>query len=366
MKKIWLASFFLVLLSASVLAFQPAAAPYGIGARYGAMGGAGSALATDLSCAYYNPAGIASSGLFELKVGLGGATDGLNEIYKIISTAGDPEKFLSQNFLSTFDLNGNINAILGINLNGVGLSAVSVGNLALLKPTAGTLVGSSATGMFATEGIATLARRFSTPFLPIASLDAGINIKSVSSFTLSSTATGIINSQEQVIKGSGIGFDIGARGKVNSPLFPVAVAVVIRDLGETMKNKVTTKATTYNPLNGDIVSQTSTDTDGADTTTPTTLTLGVATTLPGIGLSLAMDLDSVSGSQTYSVTHLGIEYPILLHTLTLRGGLVSGGPGGNISMTTMGISVLGINYAVMIDSKNSKNNSSMLDFSFAL
>ena len=365
MKKLIVFLLCLALSSASAFAFQPSNLPYGVGAKYGAMGGAGSALCDDLTSTYYNPAGILKANLFEAKVAAGGATDGLNEIYKVISAVEDPEKFLSENFVRTFNLNGSLNIQIGVNLNKVGLSSISVGYLNLTKPTPLTMVGGKASGIFIAETSAVLGYSFSTPALPVASIDTGVNIKSINSFSSVSTAVGQFESNEEVRKGAGMGFDAGARAGINTA-WPTHFAVVIRDVGSTLNEDVTTKVTTYDAT-GAITDQTSSTAPGGSTTSPTTLTLGVATRIPVVDLVLAADIDSVSGSGTsYSVTHLGVEYPIAGGFAKLRGGLINGGPNDSISMATMGYGIGFFNGALMLDSKNAKNNSMIFDFSIVI
>ncbi|MEA3493933.1 MAG: hypothetical protein U9R38_06060 [Candidatus Margulisiibacteriota bacterium] len=367
MKKIIFASLILALVSTSTLAFQSAYAPYGFGAKFGAMGGAGSALCDDVMCVYYNPAAIASGSLGELKVGMGAATDGLNDIMQVVNSVEKPEDFLSQYFTQTFDMNGSLSALMGVKIQKVGVSVISVGRLNLTKPDINTLVGSSATAMFGTEAAATLGYRFAIPALPIGSLDLGLNIKSINSFSSQSTASGVSSSTEQVTKGTGTAFDLGARAGLEAG-WPTKIAIVMRDISSTLKNDITTKNTTYNPLTGAILTQTTTSAAGVGTTSPVTTTIGVGTKIPVIGLVLAADLDSVSGSGTsYSVTHIGAEMPIAGGLIVLRGGMVSGGPSGSpISMTTYGAGIWGLNVALMLDSETPKNNSTIFDFGFSM
>ncbi|KPJ69009.1 hypothetical protein AMJ44_04905 [candidate division WOR-1 bacterium DG_54_3] len=368
MKKIVLACMLLGLCISSVYAFPSGSIPYGVGAKYAAMGGAGAAIVDDISCAYFNPAGILKTGSFGLKIGAGAATEGMNELIKASSGANDPAKFFSDNFDKTVNINGGLNTMIGLNISKVGLSVIPITTLVLSKPTAGTIVGSSITASAAYEAIATLGYGLSFPGLPFASLDLGANIKSVNSIDGSSTVTSATSSTDQVTTLSGIGFDIGAKASIDTLAIPLSVALVMKDIGETLKGKTKTITTTYNPITGDITNQSETETDAPDHTSPTTLVIGASTKVPGVGLRVALDIDSVSGSgSSYSVTHLGIEYPLLV-MVALRAGVISGGPGGSISMTTLGAGFdlgLGLNIAMMIDGKNSKNNSTILDFGFA-
>lgn len=368
MKKIVLVCMFLGLCVASVYAFPSGSLPYGVGAKYAGMGGAGAAIVDDLSCAYFNPAGIVKTGSTGLIIGAGTATEGMNELIKALSEASDPAKFLSDNFDNTLNISGGLNSIVGLNIAKVGLSVIPVASLTLYKPTAGTIVGSSLTASAAYEGIATLGYSLSIPGIPIASLDLGANIKSVNFINGYSIVTSATSSTDQVTNLSGIGFDIGAKASIDTLVIPLSVAIVMKDIGETLKGKIKTINTTYD-LAGNITNQTEAEVDAPDSTSPTTLVIGASTKIPGVGLRVALDIDSVSGSGTsYSVTHLGLEYPVV-GILALRAGIISGGPGGNISMTTIGAGFnlgLGLNVAMMFDGKNSKNNSTILDFGFTI
>ncbi|MEE8638060.1 MAG: hypothetical protein V3T21_03345 [Candidatus Margulisiibacteriota bacterium] len=368
MKKIVLVCMFLSLCVSSVYAFPSGSVPYGVGAKYAGMGGAGAAIVDDLSCAYFNPAGIVKTGSMGLLIGAGTATEGMDELIKALSGASDPAKFLSDNFDNTVNISGGLSSIVGINIAKVGLSVIPIASITLNKPTAGQIVGSSLTASAAYEGIATLGYSLSIPGIPIASLDLGANIKSVNSISGSSTVNSNTSSTDLVTTLSGIGFDIGAKASIDTLVIPLSIAIVMKDIGETLKGKTKTITTTYDPTTGNITDQTETEVDAPDFTSPTTLVIGASTKIPGVGLRVALDIDSVSGSGvSYSVTHLGLEYPIV-GVLALRAGIISGGQGGNISMTTIGAGFnlgLGLNVAMMFDGKNSKNNSTILDFGFA-
>ena len=80
MKKLTVLALLLSFLVPSVLALQPGLMPAGVGAKYVAMGGAGSAIVDDICSAYYNPAGIVKTGNVELKIGAGAATDAMNDL----------------------------------------------------------------------------------------------------------------------------------------------------------------------------------------------------------------------------------------------------------------------------------------------
>lgn len=373
MKKIIIVSLFLVFMVSSGFAIQSGLLPTGVGAKYAAMGGAGASIVDDITSAYFNPAGIMRSGRMELKLGAGVATEGMNDVISALGSAGDPAKFLSDNFNKTINVNGGLNSIIGINVAKVGVSVIPVASLQLVKPTAGTLIGTSFNASAAYEGILTLGYRLSVPGLPIASLDLGTNIKSGNLIYGTSNITGATNSIDSIYNYSGVGIDIGAIASLNTPVVPVSVGIVIKDISETFKGKVKGQTTVYDPITGKATVTPIGEVDAADITMPSTTVIGASTVIPGVGLKVAVDLDSVAssssyGNAAYSLTHIGVEYPVL-GIVALRAGTVSGGPsGGEISQTTFGAGFnLGavINVAMMSDAKNSKNNSTMVDLGFA-
>lgn len=365
MRKGIVVSLLLGLMVSSGIALQSGVLPEGVGAKYSAMGGAGSAIVDDISCSYFNPAGIVSAGAMELKLGAATATEGMNDLTKALTGLSDPAKFLADNFNNTVNVKGGINAFLGLNLAKIGISVLPVANLTLSKPTAGTVAGTLAGSGYG-EGILTLGYSFSIPGLPVAGLDVGINVKAIQDVTASSTAVGT-TSADSVLNYTGMGYDVGVKASINTLAVPLSVGVVMKDIGATLKGKQQAITTTYNPLTGAITGQTKTETTLADQTYPTTLVIGAATQIPGVGLKVAADYDSVSGSGvSYNVTHLGIEYPIA-GLLSIRAGMISGN-NGNISVTTVGAGfdiLMGLNVAYITDSKNNKNNKTAVDFGFA-
>jgi hypothetical protein len=370
MKKVIMVSLLLGLLVSSVFAMPSGFLPLGVGGKYAAMGGAGASIVNDITCSYYNPAGILNAGNMELKIGAGAATAGLNDLIAAIGNSSDPAKFLSDNFNKTINVSGGLNSIVGLNVAKVGITIIPVASL-ILQKAPGLNPGDGLTATANYEGILTLGYGLSIPGIPIAGLNLGANIKSVNSVMGTSTVVNATTSSDNVITYSGLGFDIGAQANINTLVVPLSIGLVYKDIGETLKGKVKAVTTTYDATGG-ITNQTQTETDGPDVTMPTTLVIGASTVIPGVGLRVAADIDNVSssssaGNPSYSVTHIGVEYP-LLGIIALRAGTVSGGTNGNISQTTLGAGFnLGavINVAMMTDAKNSKNNSTMADLGFA-
>ncbi len=370
MKKAFVVSLLLGLVASSVFALPSGYLPLGVGGKYAAMGGAGASIVSDITCSYYNPAGILNTGNMELKIGAGAATEGLNDLIAAFGNASDPAKFMSDNFNKTINVNGNLNSIIGLNVAKVGITIIPLASL-MLQKTPGLNAGDGLTATAIYEGVLTLGYGLSIPGIPVAGINLGANIKSVNNVTGGSTVVNATTSSDNVTTYSGLGFDIGAQANVNTPLVPVSVGLVYKDLAETLKGKTQTITTTYNATGG-ITNQTKAETTPPDITMPSTLVIGASTVIPGVGLRVAMDIDNVASSSTlgnpaYSVTHIGVEYP-LLGIVALRAGTVSGGANNSISQTSFGAGFnLGavINVAMMTDAKNSKNNSTMVDFGFA-
>jgi hypothetical protein len=277
---------------------------------------------------------------------------------------------MANNYGNKIDVNGGINAIVGLQIADIGISAMPVSTLTLNK--AANSVTGTLTGTAAYDLALTLGTSYSIPGLPIASLDLGANIKSANAIAVANTIAVVgatPTGAGSATTLSGIGFDLGAKAQLENLPIPLSVAIVMKDIGETLKGNTTTNATTYN-ADGSINTQTNTVTPAADYTTPTTTVIGLATGIPVVGLKVAVDLDSVSGGTpgaSYSVTHYGVEYPILGGFIALRAGKVSDSA-NTIDQTTFGAGInfgLGLNIAMMTDAKNSKNNSTMADFGFA-
>lgn len=373
MRKVIVVSLLLGFLVSSVFAIT---LNTGVGAKYGAMAGAGASIVDDITCAYYNPAGINDVGAMELKLGAGAATAGLNDIIATLGNAGNPSKFMADNFNKTVDISGGFNAFFGINIAKVGLSVIPIGTLTLNKPTAGTLAG---TNMFADGGydaLLTLGYSFAFPGINIASLDLGANIKSTTFIVGMSQVTGVNTSNDFTASESGTAFDLGAKAKINNPVLPFSVGVVIRDINATLKGNQQTNNTTYDPTTGAATKGSVTETAAPDTTIGQTTVIGASTVIPVVGVKAAIDLDTIADSkyvgQTINggnLTHIGLEYPVLGGVVALRAGQVSGKNGGaDVSQTTLGAGFnlgVNINVAMMTDAKDSKNNSTMVDLGFA-
>lgn len=365
MKKIVCLCIMLGLISSFACAMPSGMIPYGVGAKYAAMGGAGSTLVDDMAAAYYNPAGMYRSGGADLKLGLGTASNGSDQLMQVFGNMSNPAKFLADNFSNALDINGNVSAILGLSVGNMGLAVMPAGNLRLLKAknTLGGTIGGSANS----DSAFTCGYGVQLPY--VGKAGAGANIKYIYNATASAavgvagpTTTDITNT---VTSYGGMGFDIGLQGNLDVlPTAPVAFAIVYKDIAANLNGNSTVTKGTYDNLTGSQIGTTTTISDGpvAGYAVPSTIVLGASTQIPVVGLKAAIDLDSVSSG--YSVTHIGFEYPVLMGAVSLRAGLISGGPAASpINMTTYGAGILGstVNVAMISDNNDSKNNQIIAD-----
>jgi hypothetical protein len=300
----------------------------------------------------------------------------LNDIRAALGSSSDPAKFFADNFNKTVDINGGLNAFIGLNVSKIGLSIIPMGSLSLYKPTAGTLTGSTLMATGGYEGILTLGYSFAFPMINIASLNVGANVKSTNYILGNSQVTGVTSSTDRSANQSGTAFDVGVKAKVNTPIIPFSAGIVIRDINATLKGNLKTNNTTYNPTTGVATTTLVSDAPVADSTIGQTTVIGASTVIPGVGLKVAIDLDTIADSSYVgllnvtggNLTHIGLEYPIL-GIVALRAGQVSGKLGGaDVSQTTFGAGFnLGavINVAMMTDAKDSKQNATMVDLGFA-
>ncbi len=368
MKKIVLSALMTVMVVSCAFAMPSGVLPYGVGAKYAAMGGTGVALVDDIYSGYYNPAGM--SGHLGLKVGAGTASTGSDQLMNVLGNMSNPAKFLADNFSKSIDVNGNLDAFVGLTAFGCGLSAYPVSNLRLVK-NANTL-GGTLNGNVNSDTALTLVRGAGLPF--VGDVSIGANLKyiynanagvAVAAGATNTTMTNTVNTY------TGMGYDLGVQGNITAiPMLPVSFGVVYKDFGASLTGNSSVSTSTYKNSDGSFVSSTpAVDTPIAGYSVPTTLSLGAATKVPVIGTQVEIDLDSVSGTGTsYSVTHIGAEYPILMGLIALRAGTISGGPAGApISMTTYGAGLFGnmVNIAMVSDNNNSLNNQTMADVGFS-
>ena len=321
-----------------------------IGAKETGMGGCGAALSTGLNAVAYNPAGLMAGPSNGFELSLGASAQNIDQLINSAAAASDLATYLVNNLNTNLSANGTVACLLGVSVNKVGISLLVPSLVATLAKPAATIAG-SASASLRYDAAVTLGKTFATPGLPFASLDVGTNIKLINYGYGSLNATGTLplSATQTYGTGSGFGFDVGARTTLNVPGFTTfLVGLSVIDIAASV-NVASPKSRT------DTFNIDNTITEGAVTTGsaqtlnyPTGIIIGCAGNIPAFGLGLAADIESISGgsgslANSNTITHLGLEYPMFLNALILRGGLISG---QNIARTTLGVK-LNIPYLIL-------------------
>ncbi|MCX5749944.1 MAG: hypothetical protein NTZ10_06880 [Candidatus Saganbacteria bacterium] len=364
MKKIVLACLSVCLIASAAIAMPSGVLPYGASAKIAGMGGAGSAIVDDIAAAYYNPAGMARAQAVALKLGAAYTSQGSDKLMNVLGNISNPAKFLADNFSQQINVKGSVNAIVGFDVAKTGISVIPVTYLELNKNK--NEFGAGAIANLNSDSALTMGYGVGVPYL--GDINIGFNAKYIYNATAdASVAAGVSTTDitNTVNSYSGFGLDIGMQGKTNVvPTMPISFALVYKDLFANLKGTQAKTKGTFNNSDGSQSGpmQNLTPSPLADVSVPTTLVIGAATEIPLIGAKLAVDLDSVSSG--YSVTHIGLEYPILMKLVALRIGSISGGnSAAPVNMMTYGIGVLAdtVNLAFVSDNNNSTNNKTMVD-----
>lgn len=329
-----------------------------IGARSAGMGGAGVAIAKDLTAAYYNPAAFMRASNAGGIISLGASLKNSDKIIGTIGSLSDPLKFFADNYSNNLDFTGNASGIFGFQASKVGITAIPLVSAVINKPASslyGTISGSLMMPIAATLG-------YSVEIPMLGAIDVGTNLKYIYSATGGiAPAIGALTVDQTTTTGGGFGIDLGALATVSVPLVSeVSVGIAARDLLQNISYTSISQAYT---LSGQTYTK-----FGAETTTKTsvldnsTYTVGASAVIPGVGLLVAADIENIAGPGSYSNTHMGLEYPVLAGLLTLRAGTASG---TGTSLTTygakIGIPVFTINAAYVTDHNFADNSYFVLD-----
>jgi hypothetical protein len=367
MKKIILGAY-LILALVSVSSAQSL-----IGARAGGMGGAGVANATDLTAVYYNPAGLMKAGMVEFKATFSPSYTDYQNLMDAFADTTDPTDLLQDNFSRDLSFRGDLAGMIGASFNKIGISMVG---LPLAGNTADPLSGSNVVfvdkAAGALQGAASYAMRYDTILtlgytfsLPLASLDAGINIKSINA-TYGTISAAVTDLTAPYTKGSGSGmaFDLGLRTSLDIPILASAAAgIAIKDIAGQINYNRSQQIYAFNNATQTITVGPETDLDDESVTLDPITVIGAAATIPMINLAVAADLEF---TRDETITHLGVEYPFMPF-LTGRAGIAAS---PSISKTTLGVKlgipVFNLDAAAVIDGNDSSVAGWIIDLGFGI
>jgi len=355
--------FYFVLVSAMVLSFSSVASAtvMGVGARSSAMGGVGIATANDITAAYYNPACLSNAGAFDLKLSGGYAMNDLEVLLSALNAAGDPITFVENFYDKKIDAHGALSGIAGLQVGKtIGVSAIPSAIVRANKEA--DTVNSTFIAKGGYTGIVTFAQEIDIPGLPFSSISIGGNIKAVNDANgyaniPSSSPPSPVTTESTFNVGTGMGFDLGATGKVDIPgLSTLTVGVVLRDVLETIgyKDKTATyQVSTTPPNEGEATLLSESETDRSYIA-PMTIGMGAGLTLPGIGTLLAADMNMVGGDDGDATMRFGFEQPVI-GIFAVRGGW-STGASSSISYGAGIRAGATFDFAYVVDSKDSRAN----------
>ncbi len=266
----------------------------GIGARSIAMGGAYSALANDITAAYWNPAGLVHSDLLVGDGMIDFGYDGNIPYTELLDAVQNPEDFMLGAKGKSYNINAYVNSIAGGSVAKIGVSLIPWGTVTFTKPGADGVPPDFPIDIDArlkTSLAVTVGSSIDSPFPVFSKLSVGANVKSISGQMYKAHAdppsgpTGPI--QIITANGSAIGLDLGAQADI-TPF--TTVGIVLRDVlqgftwsGTKKDQQIDDNLQLTGPVTESAFSQTETGATG--------IIIGVAQEIPGIVL-LSADIEN--------------------------------------------------------------------------
>lgn len=300
----------LLLLICSFPAFS-----FGVGARAMGMGGAYTALANDITSAYWNPAGLINSKIESWDAMLAAGVDG-NFGFDKVSLLSDPRRAIRAYWSpKSADFHGSVNGILGGSFNKIGISYLPWSIITFFKDPAIPPASVNYEKKVMKSVAVTFGTSFASPTTLIASpIAVGVNLRGVNGelYRENYAALGPVN----IIRAtcSGIGLDIGAQADLDQN---TKAGLVFRDIlrGNAWSGIMDTYPGGYGS-GGDPVPGSSPTIFNENETTPMHIVLGVAKDIPETAL-LSADIDY---AEPYVDLRIGAEKKVLDGMLALRIG----------------------------------------------
>lgn len=313
---------YLVLLLTAVIvlsAFTPVlASTHKYGAKAYGMGGAFTAVADDSSAIYWNPAGLAQSGIFGTDFSIGADPDDefIEEAQDVID-AGDNQyqQLKALNELDNTEMSTDIMGTIKAKRFGLGVLA---NNEFTYDSTDKYLLENQMVG----QGILSMGHTFAEPPLNFGYFAMGLNVKGLWSQydRVEAEKTGNTGDTiESKANAQGYGLDVGFLAKATDMV----------NLGLNIKNVTST-------LDWEWDEEPTNDVKLPDDSLPRTVTVGAALNLP-LSTTIAADIESIEdGDEIY---HLGVEKGLLFNGLSLRAGMYKPTDGDRVITGGLGVNL---------------------------
>ncbi|MCX5726469.1 MAG: hypothetical protein NT030_04700 [Candidatus Saganbacteria bacterium] len=331
---------------------------FGIGARAMGMGGAYTALANDITAAYWNPAGLIRSKSISADGMLGLGFYGDLTLSNLIALS-DPDKFAQDNWNNNVNIVGSVNGIIGGSFNKIGISYIPWGSVVLTKPFSNLPLIADAN--FKHSFAITFGRSFDAPYLLLGPLSVGANVKYITGQLRRRATIGLENPAPVTFidaTTSGIGLDLGLEAEI---LPMVTFGLVLKDILTGLIWSGKTKEYSSLDEKGRPIGKLGEEDFSEAESTPMGIAMGIAANLPEIAILSAdienrgqhtdVHLGAESAFMAVAVIRVGFCTDSFNQTMHITGGLGAAvGPGhADIGMTQ--------------DLKTDKNRALLLSFS---